>query len=490
MKLYPAITASLALALTLATNTGAFAAEKDARTVATEFSKIGITINKTVTPPNKPDVDTVSAGCTTPPADKPICLEMAKFSCAQGEYDDGTGVARVNKLGASNQQLTGEDFKQAQNVFIEALKNPDNAYFTKMAAKTTGMNTSPFCNSPDNDDIKTCRENIAASLADYALKQIFLGTDINPKNGEFLPGSLEEKMFLTENILYTNAEKKISELMSNKFKDKKLEEKIANKIFPAMRSLVIAQINRNVKDPATRELMANKVRSIQFAGTNCKTEENRENPNNVSGLLLPNAFYNPLSHSFTFCNGMALNNQSEFQIAHTIAHELAHSIDPCNIVLGHPDLAYDYKSTTTREKMEADFPFPNLLNCLRDEKSIHARPAPPDDEPLADNQLLFCYDDQIGESFADWIATETTPEYMTNNHPKLTQKQMQLGYANIFRRNCENEANLKAKDTKDVHPWLEDRINKLILTQPQIRKQMGCLKNEHPEFIHCPRNPQ
>ena len=80
----------------------------------------------------------------------------------------------------------------------------------------------------------------------------------------------------------------------------------------------------------------------------------------------------------------------------------------------------------------------------------------------------FCKDDQITESFADWLGDEILPDYMEKNY-KLNTSQYQIGYSNVFRDACNS-------DTwgNDPHPSTKLRENALILANPKIRAQMGC----------------
>ena len=98
----------------------------------------------------------------------------------------------------------------------------------------------------------------------------------------------------------------------------------------------------------------------------------------------------------------------------------------------------------------------------------------------------FCEEDQIGESFCDWMAAEVLPVYMAENH-KLTTDQYRNGYANVFRLvgdiQPDKPSNIKNR-VKDVHPAKADRINKILLTNPKVRGQMGC-PPQHPDYIYC-----
>jgi hypothetical protein len=220
--------------------------------------------------------------------------------------------------------------------------------------------------------------------------------------------------------------------------------------------------------------------------------------------------YLPTQNAFKYCSGLRIQNDSEFQMAFIMAHELTHSIDPCGISIGPEDYRFKYTPDASREKAENEYPIPGVIKCLRSEKSIHAgffkpnqmmasgygqvgpgggyMPDPsmmPPTKPTS-KLPLFCDKDQIGESFSDWMAAEVTPEYIQKNFPKLSVDQYRNGYSNIWRGICEDEVakTLNPNFGYDPHPDQVDRTNRLILAQPTIRKQMNCTK-PLPSVIHC-----
>ncbi len=180
---------------------------------------------------------------------------------------------------------------------------------------------------------------------------------------------------------------------------------------------------------------------------------------------------------------------------------------------------FKYSDPSDLQKMEQEYPVKNVIQCLRDPRSIGARNfslqnqgnclgctangmtgmLPPAIEPTAAGfgmggsnfgamppaeaaaKANFCEDDQIGESFSDWLAAEVLPTYMERNH-KLTTDQYRNGYANAKRLFCGIEREGQAG--RAVHPPVEGRINKIILANPKIRAQMGCPAT-HTGAIYC-----
>lgn len=84
--------------------------------------------------------------------------------------------------------------------------------------------------------------------------------------------------------------------------------------------------------------------------------------------------------------------------------------------------------------------------------------------------ISFCMNDQITESFADWLSSEVVPDYIARNFPQLSRDQFRIGYSNAGRGSCE----MSNSNGADPHPTQEKRINRILLVQPKIRVQMGC----------------
>lgn len=113
----------------------------------------------------------------------------------------------------------------------------------------------------------------------------------------------------------------------------------------------------------------------------------------------PNAFYIPKSHSLTICPQML--GQPKAVLIETLAHEIAHSFDSCNLSgkfyqkrgpslveeapfdidikmdppVGNYQVTFDVDGPGTRlqDKMKyADHPFSKTMSCLQDERSVGA----------------------------------------------------------------------------------------------------------------------
>lgn len=448
----------------------------------------------------------------------PLCNDLARFACAPGSYKDGTGEIKseseISRFMASYAEKSRADLHDR---FQKILSDPSNSYFKEVALASMGLKNSPQCNSTAPDDVSACRENLIDGLTTIAQKQA-LGA-LMPRTGLERPGNLRELNFITQNNVF---QKVIQELNGRAQKDlakPELSKKIRDEIFPKIKELIVARLKDLSIPEDKKNFMIGKVNSIMFDGTTCEEMGGGFGGSNngevVSALIVPNAFYDPMRNIFKLCSGFLLQSTSEFQIADTIAHELMHSIDPCFIGHGPSDLGFKYSNQTDLKKMEQEYPIKNVIQCLRDDRSVGARNfnseesqirslpppipmpagpsggyggglgAPPTKES---KKASFCLRDQIGESVADWMAAEVLPIYMEQNH-KLTTEQYRNGYANALRLICQIEQDPNVSFTLDVHPAMEKRINKILLMNPKIRKQMGC-PEKHPENVYCdPERP-
>jgi hypothetical protein len=147
--------------------------------------------------------------------------------------------------------------------------------------------------------------------------------------------------------------------------------------------------------------------------------------------------------------------KSWFNLVFTLAHELAHSIDPCELrAAGLAMPAYD--------RISACFLMQGMI-------------------ALGKNRSECGPNDQLSETFADWLAVQVTIEalkiFATEFHPAQVINAMR----NSVRDLCEQENDQFELDT-DLHPSPHTRINTIF--GPPIRKFLGC-ENPEPVSNYC-----
>lgn len=441
----------------------------------------------------------VEAGCEAegprdPAADAGLCGDLYSFACAPGKWNDGTGSAGGGEAVRGKVRAAKESLaKKATKDFAAQIASPKGAYLRRLALSAFGLTNAPGC----GEGAGNCDRVLAEALGRQVGQNLFPSR--GPGGGP-RPASLRGLDLLTQNAQYRKIEKTYKAEARAGLHDRANEEKIERKIFPAVQALLTDLVRRKVPDPAVRELLVTKIAGIEFDGSDCAAPvppdaTGESYTADLSALLEPNAYYTPAKNAFRFCNGFFLRNQSEFQMAGVVAHELAHAIDPCLIAQGPADFRFAYSAPMDRARSEAEYPLPNLLACLRSEGSVAASSQPPASPPAgapAEDPAFappppanaFCDQDQIGESVADWVSNEILPAYVKSNHPKLSRDQRQTGYANVFRGMC-TEAGFAEEIPWDVHPDPARRANRLLLAQPEVRRQMGCPLDPPTGVTYC-----
>lgn len=95
-----------------------------------------------------------------------------------------------------------------------------------------------------------------------------------------------------------------------------------------------------------------------------------------------------------------------------------------------------------------------------------------------ENQSFCHHQDQINESFCDWLSVEVLARYMQRNLKSASREQHIDGIASIHRNACHDEYGLsesrKGKESEFSHPASGDRLRYILLAHPAIRRFLGC----------------
>lgn len=150
-----------------------------------------------------------------------------------------------------------------------------------------------------------------------------------------------------------------------------------------------------------------------------------------------------------------LNITSWYNIVFSLAHELAHAIDPCelNVTKARP-VSYQ-----------------GLTACFLNNGW------------LAEHETLCDPNDKLSEVFADWVATEVMATVLPDQIENLTPKAIAKGAINMTRDLC------KRSDSVDRfvfhhHPRPDLRINEIIWTQNRFRRALGCKTDSKKSQCH------
>lgn len=214
----------------------------------------------------------------------------------------------------------------------------------------------------------------------------------------------------------------------------------------------IVKILRRLPNDQEQKKMEKRISSVKLKMEICSTD-----------LKQASASYDPKSRSVEYCLNNLVTSNSIFSEIRRIAHEMAHDIDPEQVIQPH---------------------FDKLIVCLRSKDSIEAKVRPGPDKM-----------DQINESLADWMAAEVVADLtqsLSLSLKKMNAYNYRNGVASIFKDYCPEvpeelmklaqekgklevikKTFLDEDDDNDEHPILSKRYE-LLLSQPDIRRRMSC----------------
>jgi len=141
---------------------------------------------------------------------------------------------------------------------------------------------------------------------------------------------------------------------------------------------------------------------------------------------------------------LLLNNSSRFELVQTMAHEIAHSIDPCTM-LKHKKSPYDKLLTCMGEQK---LTYSSNGNCVRNKN----------------------------EAFCDFVASKILGIYFSDKkYENFSNIDFQNGYANslkgiIYKEDVDGDESIYNEGT---HPSARKRYE-ILMSDPTIRRQMGC----------------
>ncbi|MBY0471316.1 hypothetical protein K2X30_09125 [bacterium] len=142
-----------------------------------------------------------------------------------------------------------------------------------------------------------------------------------------------------------------------------------------------------------------------------------------------------------------ITSKSWFNMVFTMAHEFAHSIDPCEVRTIHLAFpAYD--------RLTACFMHQHLIRVQRIRQECGEN-------------------DQLSETFADWVAVNIMGRTLQRYAREFDPQQTVSSALNSVIDLCEQDESLFAVDDS-VHPSPQVRIEKIFGQSPLIREVLGC----------------
>lgn len=145
-----------------------------------------------------------------------------------------------------------------------------------------------------------------------------------------------------------------------------------------------------------------------------------------------------------------ISAKSWFNIVFTLGHELGHAIDPCELRAARMSLpAYD--------RISACFMAHGLIAARKTRRECGEN-------------------DQLSETFADWIGVQVVSEALKNFATEFHGPQLVNAAMNSVRDLCEQEEDDVEGNELDIefHPPPEVRIDRIFARNPMIREVLGC----------------
>jgi len=103
-----------------------------------------------------------------------LCRDLARFSCAPGDYNDGTGIARnSSEMESVTRALETRNVPRFKSQFRAALRDPANEDLRKIALSAIGLTYAPHCQSTTQKDQAKCLDDLTLGVAGLAFSQVF-----------------------------------------------------------------------------------------------------------------------------------------------------------------------------------------------------------------------------------------------------------------------------------------------------------------------------
>ncbi len=415
------------------------------------------------------------------------CKELANHTCSGKILNHGSGLMlgsdkhAKSKAESQKRQSFNELIKDYKKV-LNSTKNPVNQKTLNDFLDAAELRKTKGCRrrrNPPKDKrlLESCADAVAKALAIRAYEELYTeetlyGASVINLEGR---GPLQSEIALRKSDLYFAVKdaQRSKVIASNKEIYKSLDKSLES-AFKDTKEIMLSFIKNNINNLSERNKLLSRVGTIEFDGSDCV--EDFPFVSNLSVLFLRNAHYTESSNSVSYCRGMVDYGVSKYQLVSIFAHELAHSIDPCRL---HRDLSDTKINDKNTSDLEKDFPF-KVLKCLRSEESVFAYETESLGLSEEEKEIpKFCHQtDQINESFCDWMGAEILYRYLKTDLSKNTKQHHYDGVASIWRYLCEGEKGLGASTPgqaqKTGHPATVDRLNRIFLAHPGIRREVGC----------------
>ncbi|WP_413557695.1 hypothetical protein [Bdellovibrio sp. HCB209] len=227
-----------------------------------------------------------------------------------------------------------------------------------------------------------------------------------------------------------------------------------NRIFEGVRRELVDLINQQSSQIFTgtdKDVLIGRIHKVML-----ELPENRETYSDATDLYTKSEIYYERSHEgelrVRVGGAYVLNTSSEFSIIFTMAHELAHAIDPCEIQHGAP-MNYGV--------------YEGLVQCFVDNQWIKK------EEAQCGNK------DKTSEVFADWLGSEILARSI-KKQSKYTLKDKVNAAVNAVRDLCDDSSGFE-KVNLDYYPTDIIRVKGIFARNALLRKELQCTTSPTPK---------
>jgi hypothetical protein len=394
----------------------------------------------------------VSISSRAEKADDPICSDIHRVACTPGDLTDPSGTSRL--VGVDFAAVSQESRQQFKETLKTILKDNAHQKIKKVLLKVAQL---PECESNENSD--ACLDVLSQALA-VKLEARYLSGLTTVSLPVAQEGKIGDLTSVLNSPVFADATTKMVEAFKAKAGEADLGTRAEKEIFARVKEVVTLQIQDSISDEKSRALFIERINAIQWGGTSCGADA-------LYSIMTPEIFLNLNDNKLYLCRGIAKLGTSEYGLAFMIAREMANFVGPCGSTRGKNVPVFKYNSPGRTEESEKQFPFKGVLSCLRGKNSLYAQRG----MGLSRESVVLCdKSDQISESFADWLATEAMSDYIPKFFSKHSKQERKVGITTLMRSQCMPGAGMELAD----RPPVEERFNRILLSNPDIRDQLGC----------------
>lgn len=398
------------------------------------------------------------------------CTDLYDMACPRSDAAEESGTFEQPSTYSAVQSEIKKNRDRLLPRLLGQIGRPENSRFRNTAIKALNLDDSmPACKSTAPHDIRACNTKIAEGVLDLAALE--MSQYYEPENE--VKVDLWNINALTTSQIFKEIKEDLSGSINASLDTDRRETRVSTVLLPKTKQRVVAILNRlNIPQDKKAKMIA-RVNGIKFGGSDCDGPTTT-GAGNLQESLTPQAYLDIGSDKLFVCRALLTSSFDEKTLMFVLAHEVAHSIDPCSLSEKNNHLVIEYPGRNL-DDAETAYPIGNLLRCLRHSDSVGAYRSE-DVMSLAIRKVfgdskVFCTVDEIGETVPDWFATEALALYMKDNPSRedsptgraydIAQAAAPLCYVGPHRAN-------------GIHPRPIVRINRMLLQQPQLRQIMGC----------------